>query len=98
MVNMSRMTGRREETNDSLDWGNADIMHSLQYIKGNITKNINFGRPKREKVKPRMANYASYDYDLDKVKPSRRGVINFGVSRGREERTKPSINYSYQHY
>lgn len=98
MVDMSRMTGRREKTNESPDWGKVDVMHSLQYIKGSISKNINFGKTKREKVKRVVMNNRSYDYDLSKVRPKRRGLVEFGATRGRDQHLQPDKNYSYQHY
>ena len=44
VVNMSRMTGRKNETIESADWGDANIMQSVGYIKRNTTKNIYFAK------------------------------------------------------
>lgn len=99
MVNMSRMTGRKNTVNDSLDWGESNVMRSLQYIKGSVAKKIDFGRITREKRKRGIVNYPNYDYDLDNVRPIKRSQIDFGVSRGREDRRRKQPNtYSYQHY
>jgi hypothetical protein len=38
-----------------------------------------------------------YDYDYRVVKP-RGGAVNFGVVRGRAQKTKTEQSYSYQHY
>jgi hypothetical protein len=41
---MSRMTGRKNEALESVDWGDANIMQSVGYVKRNVTKNIYFAK------------------------------------------------------
>ena len=43
LVNMSRMTGRKHRAMESQDWGDIDIMHSISYVKGPISKKIDIG-------------------------------------------------------
>jgi hypothetical protein len=47
MVDMSRMTGRKSPAVESRDWGDVDIMHSVSYVKGRISKRIDIGERKR---------------------------------------------------
>lgn len=99
MVNMSRMTGRRHRNNESQDWGDADVMKSVDYVKGKITKNISIGKQLRERPQRGLVNSVSnYAYDYDCIKPRRWGLVNFGVGRGREQKLRTETGYSYQHY
>jgi len=44
MVDMSKQAGRKETSSESKDWGNINIMRSIGYVKGKITKNIILGQ------------------------------------------------------
>ena len=84
---------------ESRDWGDVDIMHSVSYVKGQISKRIDIGERKRQRVprKGTINNSSLYDYDYRVVKP-RGGAVNFGVVRGRAQKSKTEQSYSYQHY
>lgn len=98
-VNMSRQTGRRDASSESRDWGNIDIMRSIGYVKGKITKNIVLGQRRTHKAnKGRMFNTSTYDYDYRILKPEKKGLLDFSMVRGRSEKTKTENSYSYQHY
>ena len=100
MVNMSRMTGRKDNLQELGDWGNVDVMHSLRYVKRSLTKNIDFRPNRRQKIQKNNisnANSSSYDYDYTVLKPQR-GKIDFGSLRGRDEKVKTESSYGYQHY
>jgi hypothetical protein len=99
MVNMSRTTGRREKTSESVDWGDSNVMKSLGYVKGRITKNIDFAKQMKPSSKPKPMNSpaSNYSYDFNLLKPRGNGNLDFGQVKGREEAkgTSPS---GYQHY
>ena len=69
---------------------NVDVLRSIQYVRGSVSKNINFGRPNSSKrrVNRNQANYRSYDYDMAVVRPVKKGLVDFGVGKGREEKMK----------
>ena len=68
-------------------------------MKGKITKNISMGQRRRDKAdKHRMFNTSTYDYDYRMLKPQRKGLVDFGVIKGRGEKVKTENSYSYQHY
>ena len=100
MVNMSRMTGRKDIQIQSIDWGNVDIMRSVSKIKGHISKNIYFD--KQLKDKPRrygdLKYAASYDCNYEAIKPRKKGLLDFSNIKGRDQKLKNSHQYSYQHY
>ena len=74
-------------------------MQSIRYVRGSITKNVNFGRLKKEKGKKGgVFGSESYDYDFTLVKPQKRGQLNFGVVRGRGQKVKTEDSHDYQHY
>lgn len=100
MVNMSRMTGRRDEMIESVDWGEANVMHSVGYIKGNVAKNIYFAKqPKDHTKRYETINPASnYHYDYNILKPRKNGLLDFSTVKGREEKQKSGKEYAYQHY
>ena len=84
---------------ESNDWGKSNIMESIGYIKGSIAKNVLLGqrkttRPRRDKP----CNDSSYDYDCSVVRPIRRGMLDFGSTKGRGLKMKTEDSYSYQHY
>ena len=89
MVNMQKMTGRRERVRESTDWGDTDIMQSIRYVRSPITKKIEIGARKRQKVVRRGTVNSSemYDYDYRVVRP-KGGAVNFGVLKGRSQKTK----------
>ena len=84
MVDMSRQTGRRNHTVESSDWGSIDVMKSIGYVRGSISKNIILSTKRKEKPgKNRLFNASNYDYDYRIVKPKRNGLMDFGRLRGR---------------
>lgn len=86
VVNMSRMTGRKDETFESVDWGQANVMQSVGYVKRNLAKNIYFGKqPKATARRYETINPASnYSYDYNIVKPKRSGLLDFSIVKGRQ--------------
>lgn len=99
MVDMSRMTGRKEESIECGDWGEVDIMQSVQYVRGKVCRNIPFGRrPKERRGKYDGLNVGGYNCDISLVRPRRKALLDFGVVRGRERKTKTEEGYGYQHY
>lgn len=98
MVDMSRTTGRKEEKlEESVDWGDTDIMRPLACIRERITKKIDFSKQLQPIKERRRGSNWEYNYDYRLVKP-RSGWIDFGSVRGREEKARADHNYSYQHY
>jgi hypothetical protein len=74
-------------------------MKSVQFVKGNITKNISLAKQLKDKPPRGMINPASnYVYDITCIKPRRRGMANFAIGRGRDSKVKTEQEYSYQHY
>ena len=89
MVNMSRMTGRKDLAAKSVDWGNINIMDSISYVRRPITKKIDIGVRKRQRVmrKGTINSSEVYDYDYRVLKP-RGGAVDFGSVKGRAHKTK----------
>jgi hypothetical protein len=94
------MTGRKEKPVECLDWGDANVMHSVAYIKQNVSKNIYFSRqPKSAGRRYQTINPSSnYSYDYNILKPKHNGLLDFSNVRGRNEKDKTDNEYSYQHY
>lgn len=100
MVNMSRMTGRKEKVRESYDWGDANVLQSLAYVKGSISRCIVFDKMQDFPSDPRSnINPASnYTYDYRLLKQRKSALLDFSAVRGREEKPKQESSYSYQHY
>jgi hypothetical protein len=99
MVDMSRMTGRKEKHLESHDLGNLDVMQSIRYVKGRLVRNVDLGRRVRQPAnRSSSINTDSYDYDDSILRPQRRGLVDFSSVRGRNSKVKTENSYSYQHY
>lgn len=90
VVKMSRMTGRKDETIESVDWGDANVMKSVGYIKRNVAKNIYFSKqPKEHTRRYETINPASnYIYDYKILRPRKNGLLDFSTTKGRDEKEK----------
>jgi hypothetical protein len=100
MVNMSRMTGRKETVRESWDWGEIDVLESLAYVKGSISKRIDFDKMQNHPSDPRSSiNPASnYSYDYKLLKERKSALLDFSALKGRQEQPKLEQSYAYQHY
>lgn len=86
MVNMSRMTGRKSQLNDSRDWGDTNVLSSIDYVRPPITKNIYFSKQRKESPnKKSTINPASnYSYDYNILKQKKIGLLDFSSTKGRD--------------
>ena len=98
MVDMSRTTGRKEKRKESVDWGDVNIMDSVRYVKGTITKNISFDKQPKPQLKQLISPASNYSYDFNVVKTRKNGLLDFSIVKGREEKPKTEDVYAYQHY
>ena len=87
MVNMSRMTGRKEIIKESDSWEERDfeVLQSLAYVKGAITKNIDFDKmqsyPSKSGSGINPATNYSFDYKV--LKPRKSAMVDFSFIKGR---------------
>lgn len=83
------MTGRKEQFRESRDWGNSNIMSTISYVRGNISKNIRFDKQPKIARKPQNLNPTfNYTYDYKIIKPKQNGFLDFSSVRGRESTSK----------
>jgi hypothetical protein len=81
------MTGRKETIKESDSWEDrdGDVLQSLAYVKGAITKNIDFEKMQSHPSKSgsRINPATNYNFDYKVLKQRKSAMVDFSFIKGR---------------